>query len=46
MFLHARQLTFTHPATGARMTLEAPLPKDLAAYVEQLGAATAARTHA
>jgi 23S rRNA pseudouridine955/2504/2580 synthase len=46
MFLHARQLTFTHPATGARMTLEAPLPKDLAAYVEQLGAAAAARAHA
>ena len=24
--LHAAQLTFTHPTTGARMTVEAPLP--------------------
>ena len=24
--LHARQLSFTHPRTGARMTLECPLP--------------------
>ena len=36
MFLHARQLTFTHPATGARMTLEAPMPRDLADYVARL----------
>jgi len=30
MFLHARRLRFTHPATGAEMTLEAPLPPDCA----------------
>lgn len=28
MFLHARRLRFTHPATGAEMTLEAPLPAE------------------
>jgi len=38
MFLHARELSFTHPATGERVTLEAPLPADLAAYVDRLGA--------
>ncbi len=26
--LHARQLSFNHPRTGARMTFEAPLPED------------------
>jgi len=26
MFLHARRLAFDHPASGARITLEAPLP--------------------
>ena len=34
--LHAEQLTFTHPATEARMTFEAPLPRDMAALVKQL----------
>jgi 23S rRNA pseudouridine955/2504/2580 synthase len=29
MFLHAASLAFRHPATGAAMKLEAPLPKDL-----------------
>ncbi len=28
MFLHARRLRFTHPATGAEMELEAPLPPE------------------
>ncbi|MBI5721909.1 MAG: RluA family pseudouridine synthase [Burkholderiales bacterium] len=28
MFLHARELGFDHPATGARITLEAPLPAE------------------
>jgi len=28
MFLHARQLRFTHPATGAEMSCEAPLPPE------------------
>ena len=29
MFLHAARLEFLHPLTGARMRLEAPLPRDL-----------------
>ena len=28
--LHARRLTFDHPTTGERMTVEAPLPADMA----------------
>ncbi len=32
MFLHARSLAFTHPATGAAMRLESPLPPDLQAF--------------
>jgi len=28
MFLHARQLAFDHPASGERITLQAPLPAD------------------
>jgi 23S rRNA pseudouridine955/2504/2580 synthase len=28
MFLHARQLAFDHPATGERITLQAPLPAE------------------
>jgi 23S rRNA pseudouridine955/2504/2580 synthase len=28
MFLHARRLAFDHPASGERMTLEAPLPAE------------------
>lgn len=30
MFLHARQIAFDHPATGERLTLDAPLPPDCA----------------
>lgn len=30
MFLHARRLGFDHPASGERITLEAPLPADCA----------------
>jgi 23S rRNA pseudouridine955/2504/2580 synthase len=30
MFLHARELAFTHPASGERITLNAPLPADCA----------------
>jgi 23S rRNA pseudouridine1911/1915/1917 synthase len=28
LYLHAHRLTFTHPATGARLVLTAPLPPD------------------
>lgn len=34
-FLHAYQLRFTHPTTGAVMDLEAPLPDDLQAVLDQ-----------
>jgi 23S rRNA pseudouridine955/2504/2580 synthase len=34
MFLHARRLRFTHPATGAEMTLEAPLPPECAKLMQ------------
>jgi 23S rRNA pseudouridine1911/1915/1917 synthase len=32
-FLHARQITFSGPSTGARITLDAPLPQDLEGYL-------------
>jgi 23S rRNA pseudouridine955/2504/2580 synthase len=34
MFLHARQLAFDHPATGERITLQAPLPADCATLLK------------
>ena len=34
--LHAAELTFAHPATGLRMTFEAPLPEDFRALVAEL----------
>ena len=36
-FLHARELSFDHPATGDRVTFESPLPPELAAVLELLG---------
>jgi 23S rRNA pseudouridine1911/1915/1917 synthase len=36
-FLHARELSFDHPGTGARVTFESPLPPDLTAVLERLG---------
>jgi 23S rRNA pseudouridine955/2504/2580 synthase len=36
MFLHARHLAFDHPATGVRVALDAPLPAECAALLEQL----------
>ena len=36
MFLHAHQLTFAHPATGAPVTLNAPLPADCMRFLESL----------
>ncbi|MGD8465438.1 MAG: RluA family pseudouridine synthase [Anaerolineae bacterium] len=35
-FLHARLLRLTHPATGHRLEIEAPLPADLSAVLELL----------
>jgi len=39
MFLHARRLAFDHPASGARLELEAPLPPECAALVDALAKA-------
>ncbi|MGF6411986.1 RluA family pseudouridine synthase [Paraburkholderia sp. MM5482-R1] len=36
MFLHAYRLKLTHPATGAPLQLEAPLPADCRGFIEQL----------
>lgn len=36
MFLHARELSFDHPAGGQRLTLQAPLPADCARLVAAL----------
>jgi 23S rRNA pseudouridine1911/1915/1917 synthase len=38
-FLHASRLGLAHPATGARLTLEAPLPSELRAVCQALGLA-------
>jgi 23S rRNA pseudouridine955/2504/2580 synthase len=38
MFLHAAKLVFDHPISGERMTIEAPLPADLAVFLETLDA--------
>lgn len=35
-FLHARQITFTSPGKGQRVTLTAPLPPDLETYLSSL----------
>ena len=34
MFLHSARLAFLHPGTGRELKLEAPLPKDLAAFAK------------
>ena len=34
--LHARRLTFTHPRTGERLTVECPLPGWFEAVLDKL----------
>jgi len=34
--LHAHRLTFPHPETKQRLTIESPLPADLVAHIESL----------
>jgi tRNA pseudouridine65 synthase len=34
--LHAHRLSFTHPVTGQRVTVEAPMPDDLGSALDQL----------
>lgn len=41
MFLHACQITFTHPDTGKPMTLRAPLPAECDRFLVSLGPALA-----
>ena len=36
-FLHARQIAFTSPGTGERITVSAPLPDDLEIHLSALG---------
>ncbi|WP_432721551.1 RluA family pseudouridine synthase [Jeongeupia wiesaeckerbachi] len=36
MFLHAWRLTLSHPLTADKLTLEAPLPKELQTYLDTL----------
>jgi pseudouridine synthase, RluA family len=38
MFLHAHTLSFAHPDSGVRLTIEASLPADLMAYLAALDA--------
>ena len=38
MFLHAAQLSFAHPLSGEPVRLSAPLPAELRAFIEVLGA--------
>lgn len=38
MFLHASQVVFTHPHSGATLKLEAPLPADLQGFLATLDA--------
>ena len=35
-FLHAARLCFDHPRSGERLCFEAPLPPDLATYLDAL----------
>jgi len=34
MFLHAASMTFRHPQSGEQVTIRAPLPQELAQYLE------------
>src|SRR5689334_2380422 len=43
MFLHAFKATIVHPATGAALELEAPLPADLEKFLSGLDAGEASR---
>ena len=35
-FLHAHRITFTSPASGERLTVEAPIPEELRQYLDPL----------
>jgi 23S rRNA pseudouridine955/2504/2580 synthase len=38
MFLHAHQITFTHPDTGKTMTIQAALPAECEQFLTSLSA--------
>ena len=38
MFLHAHSIIFTHPVSGEKLSLHAPLPKELQKFVDKLDA--------
>lgn len=42
MFLHAHQITFIHPESGAPMTFNAPLPLECSRFLDSLKATSAA----
>jgi 23S rRNA pseudouridine955/2504/2580 synthase len=44
MFLHARRLAFDHPATGARVTVESPLPDECVRLLAAMFGPTRAET--
>jgi 23S rRNA pseudouridine955/2504/2580 synthase len=46
MFLHARRLRFEHPASGATVELESPLPEDCARFLRALQNAGSTRRNA
>jgi 23S rRNA pseudouridine955/2504/2580 synthase len=37
MFLHAHQITFTHPESGKQVTINAPLPAECERFLVSLG---------
>jgi 23S rRNA pseudouridine1911/1915/1917 synthase len=41
LMLHAAELGFEHPVTGAHLSFESPLPADLSAVLERLRATRA-----
>jgi 23S rRNA pseudouridine955/2504/2580 synthase len=45
MFLHAHQITFSHPETGKAMTLNAPLASECERFLVSLGKPLAAGQH-
>ena len=46
MFLHAAELAFAHPTSGAGVAFEAPLPDDLKRFLERLAKEPAGRAAA
>ena len=44
MFLHAARLEATHPRTGQPLELEAPLPRELEQFMDQLSSVAPARS--